>query len=89
MKNTSTNNNSSVFQDAVYPLTETPLEEDNILMPSRDILATQLKFSAPLKILTTELRTLSTGYELDRGKLRYQLCQCLKREVVALQRCCS
>lgn len=71
MKNTSTNNNCSVFQDAVSPLTETPLEEDDILMPSGDILA---KF---------------TGYELDRGKLRYQLCQWLKKEVVALQRCCS
>ena len=39
MKNTSTNNNCSVFQDAVSPLTETPLEEDDILMPSGDILA--------------------------------------------------
>ncbi|CAB1321498.1 unnamed protein product [Coregonus sp. 'balchen'] len=78
MKNTSTDNNSS-----------TPLEEDDILLPSEDILAAQLKFSACLKILTTELQTLSTGYELDRGKLGYQLCQWLEREVVALQRCCN
>uniref|UniRef100_A0A4W5QS92 Dmx like 1 n=1 Tax=Hucho hucho TaxID=62062 RepID=A0A4W5QS92_9TELE len=85
----SADNTSSVFQDAISPLTETLLDEGDVLMPSEDILAAQLKFSACLKILTTELRTLSTGYELDGGKLRYQLCQWLEREVVALQRCCS
>ncbi|XP_064867474.1 dmX-like protein 1 isoform X4 [Oncorhynchus nerka] len=85
----SADNTSSVFQDAISPLTETLLDEGDFLMPSEDILAAQLKFSACLKILTTELRTLSTGYELDGGKLRYQLCQWLEREVVALQRCCS
>uniref|UniRef100_A0A674B9I6 Dmx like 1 n=1 Tax=Salmo trutta TaxID=8032 RepID=A0A674B9I6_SALTR len=85
----SADNTSSVFQDATSPLTETLLDEGDVLMPSEDILAAQLKFSACLKILTTELRTLSTGYELDGGKLRYQLCQWLEREVVALQRCCS
>ncbi|KAL0979806.1 hypothetical protein UPYG_G00189980 [Umbra pygmaea] len=93
MKNTSTDNHSgSVFQDnqeAVCSSAETPLDEADALLPSEDILAAQLKFSACLKILTTELRTLSTGYELDGGKLRYQLCQWLEREVVALQRCCS
>uniref|UniRef100_A0AAY4DPT2 RAVE complex protein Rav1 C-terminal domain-containing protein n=1 Tax=Denticeps clupeoides TaxID=299321 RepID=A0AAY4DPT2_9TELE len=57
--------------------------------PSEDILAAQLKFSACLKILTTELRTLSTGYELDGGKLRYQLCHWLEREVLALQKSCG
>ncbi|KTF82646.1 hypothetical protein cypCar_00032554, partial [Cyprinus carpio] len=41
------------------------------------------------KILTTELRTLSTGYELDGGKLRHQLCHWLERAVAALQRCCG
>ncbi|XP_012992337.3 dmX-like protein 1 isoform X2 [Esox lucius] len=93
MKSTTNNNNSSVFQEAqeaVSPLAESPLDNgDDALAPSEDILAAQLKFSACLKILTTELRTLSTGYELDGGKLRYQLCQWLEREVVALQRCCS
>uniref|UniRef100_A0A671UU96 Dmx like 1 n=1 Tax=Sparus aurata TaxID=8175 RepID=A0A671UU96_SPAAU len=67
-------------------------ESDNssdFLEPSNDILAAQLKFTACLKIMTNELRTLSTGYELDGGKLRYQLYQWLEREVVALQRCCS
>ncbi|KAM4616891.1 dmX-like protein 1 [Polymixia lowei] len=88
---------SSVFQDtldAMSPLAETikgEEEEDSedFIEPSDDILAAQLKFGACLKILTNELRTLSTGYELDGGKLRYQLCQWLEREVVALQRCCS
>ncbi|XP_056151109.1 dmX-like protein 1 [Lampris incognitus] len=88
---------SSVFQDTqdiISPLTE-PVSEgdredsDDFIAPSDDILAAQLKFSACLKILTNELRTLSTGYELEGGKLRYQLCQWLEREVVALQRCCS
>ncbi|KAJ3604686.1 hypothetical protein NHX12_029426 [Muraenolepis orangiensis] len=67
-------------------------EEENdghFLAPSDDILAAQLKFHCCLKILTNELRTLSTGYELDGGKLRYQLCQWLEKEVVALQHCCS
>ncbi|XP_042617430.1 dmX-like protein 1 isoform X3 [Cyprinus carpio] len=56
---------------------------------TEDILAAQLKFSSCLKILTTELRTLSTGYELDGGKLRHQLCHWLERAVAALQRCCG
>ncbi|XP_064153309.1 dmX-like protein 1 isoform X1 [Anguilla rostrata] len=57
--------------------------------PSEDVLTAQLKFAACLKILTTELRTLSTGYELDGGKLRHQLCHWLEREVAALQRSCG
>ncbi|XP_043103136.1 dmX-like protein 1 isoform X3 [Puntigrus tetrazona] len=56
---------------------------------SEDMLAAQLKFSSCLKILTTELRTLSTGYELDGGKLRHQLCHWLERAVAALQSCCG
>lgn len=88
---------SSVFQDtqeAMSSLMETLTEEDSedsndFIAPSDDILAAQLKFTACLKILTNELRTLSTGYELEGGKLRYQLYQWLEREVVALQCCCS
>ncbi|KAF4110433.1 hypothetical protein G5714_009685 [Onychostoma macrolepis] len=56
---------------------------------TEDMLAAQLKFSSCLKILTTELRTLSTGYELDGGKLRHQLCHWLERAVAALQSCCG
>ncbi|ERE84944.1 dmX-like protein 1 [Cricetulus griseus] len=65
------------------------LDEGDILNPSEDIIAVQLKFRACLKILTVELRTLSTGYEIDGGKLRYQLYHWLEKEVVALQRTCD
>uniref|UniRef100_A0A665TI97 Dmx like 1 n=1 Tax=Echeneis naucrates TaxID=173247 RepID=A0A665TI97_ECHNA len=92
-----TADSSSVFQDtqdAISPLMETVTGEDSedsndFITPSNDILVAQLKFTACLKILTNELRTLSTGYELEGGKLRYQLYQWLEREMVALQRCCS
>ncbi|KAF4795583.1 hypothetical protein TURU_091880 [Turdus rufiventris] len=65
------------------------VDEKDILSPSEDIISAQLKFRACLKILTVELRTLSTGYEVDGGKLRYQLYQWLEREVVALQKTCD
>ncbi|KAK1801253.1 hypothetical protein P4O66_022937 [Electrophorus voltai] len=64
-------------------------ELDDPPILSVDILAARLKFISCLKILTAELRTLSTGYELDGGKLRSQLCHWLEREVMALQRCCG
>lgn len=87
-----TADSSSVFQDtqdAMSPLMETVTEEDSedssdFIAPCDDILAAQLKFTACLKILTNELRTLSTGYELEGGKLRYQLCQWLEREVTPI-----
>ncbi|XP_054997036.1 dmX-like protein 1 isoform X2 [Sorex araneus] len=65
------------------------LDESDIINPSEDIIAVQLKFRACLKILTVELRTLSTGYEIDGGKLRYQLYHWLEKEVIALQRTCD
>ncbi|KAM9695063.1 dmX-like protein 1 isoform 1-T1 [Trichechus inunguis] len=65
------------------------LDENDILSPSEDTIAVQLKFRACLKILTVELRTLSTGYEIDGGKLRYQLYHWLEKEVIALQRTCD
>ncbi|KFV71155.1 DmX-like 1, partial [Dryobates pubescens] len=65
------------------------VDDDDILSPSEDIISAQLKFRACLKILTVELRTLSTGYEVDGGKLRYQLYQWLEREVIALQKTCD
>lgn len=65
------------------------VDEKDIVSPSEDIISAQLKFRACLKILTVELRTLSTGYEVDGGKLRYQLYQWLEREVVALQKTCD
>ncbi|KAM7415976.1 hypothetical protein PAMA_018173 [Pampus argenteus] len=87
-----TADSSSVFQDmqdAMSPLMETEQDSSDFIAPADDILVAQLKFAACLKIMTNELRTLSTGYELDGGKLRYQLYQWLEREVVALQHCCS
>lgn len=65
------------------------LDENDILSPSEDIIAVQLKFRACLKILTGELRTLSTGYEIDGGKLRYQLYHWLEKEMIALQKTCN
>ncbi|XP_068836223.1 dmX-like protein 1 isoform X5 [Capricornis sumatraensis] len=65
------------------------LDENDILNPSEDVIAVQLKFRACLKILTVELRTLSTGCEIDGGKLRYQLYHWLEKEVIALQRTCD
>lgn len=65
------------------------VDDKDILSPSEDIISAQLKFRACLKILTVELRTLSTGYEVDGGKLRFQLYQWLEREVIALQKTCD
>ncbi|XP_061217022.1 dmX-like protein 1 [Neopsephotus bourkii] len=65
------------------------VDDKDILSQSEDVISAQLKFRACLKILTVELRTLSTGYEIDGGKLRYQLYQWLEREVVALQKTCD
>uniref|UniRef100_A0A8D2ZUK1 Dmx like 1 n=1 Tax=Scophthalmus maximus TaxID=52904 RepID=A0A8D2ZUK1_SCOMX len=77
---------SSVFQDTqdvMSPLMGEDSEDSNdFIAPSDDILVAQLKFTACLKIMTNELRTLSTGYEVDGGKLRYQLYQWLEREVI-------
>ncbi|NWT03327.1 DMXL1 protein, partial [Mionectes macconnelli] len=72
-----------------YTESSSVIDDKDILSPSEDIISAQLKFRACLKILTVELRTLSTGYEVDGGKLRYQLYQWLEREVVALQKTCD
>uniref|UniRef100_M4APN4 Dmx like 1 n=1 Tax=Xiphophorus maculatus TaxID=8083 RepID=M4APN4_XIPMA len=80
---------NSVFQDrqdSMLTIAEMVKSEENedgddFIAPSEDIFLAHLKFTACLKIMSNELRTLSTGYELDGGKLRYQLCQWLEREV--------
>ncbi|XP_029959970.1 dmX-like protein 1 isoform X2 [Salarias fasciatus] len=87
-KSGKTADSGSVFQDS-HDQAEDGEDSSNFIAPSDDILVTQLKFAACLKIMANELRTLSTGYELDGGKLRYQLYHWLEREVVALQHCCS
>nr|XP_033775682.1 dmX-like protein 2 isoform X3 [Geotrypetes seraphini] len=54
-----------------------------------DVIAEQLKFRACLKILMTELRTLATGYEIDGGKLRFQLYNWLEKEIAAMHDICN
>ncbi|XP_043932298.1 dmX-like protein 2 [Protopterus annectens] len=54
-----------------------------------DVIAEQLKFRACLKILMTELRTLATGYEVDGGKLRFQLYNWLEKEIASLHQICN
>ncbi|XP_040852531.1 dmX-like protein 1 isoform X5 [Ochotona curzoniae] len=77
------------LEETSYTDSFSTVDENDILNPSEDIIAVQLKFRACLKILTVELRTLSTGYEIDGGKLRYQLYHWLEKEVIALQRTCD
>ncbi|XP_059769285.1 dmX-like protein 2 isoform X2 [Balaenoptera ricei] len=68
----------------------TPQEEDCLEGDSEvDVIAEQLKFRACLKILMTELRTLATGYEVDGGKLRFQLYNWLEKEIAALHEICN
>nr|XP_057944356.1 dmX-like protein 2 isoform X4 [Doryrhamphus excisus] len=54
-----------------------------------DVIAEQLKFRACLKILMTELRTLATGFEVDGGKLRFQLYSWLEKEIAAMHNICN
>lgn len=84
IKSPKVTDNSRVFADVVSPPQQSVTDSEesgDFISPSDDILAAQLKFTACLKIMTNELRTLSTGYELEGGKLRFQLYQWLEREV--------
>ena len=54
-----------------------------------DVMAHQLKYIACLKIMMEELSTLATGFEVDGGRLRYQLYIWLEKEVECLQRICG
>ncbi|KAI5611383.1 dmX-like protein 2, partial [Silurus asotus] len=69
--------------------TEEPEEEKQAGEWKVDVIAEQLKFRACLKILMTELRTLATGYEVDGGKLRFQLYNWLEKEIEAMHRICN
>ncbi|XP_077318349.1 dmX-like protein 1 isoform X1 [Lithobates pipiens] len=84
----STESNKQVMTSESYS-DSCSINENDFLSPTEDVIAAQLKFRACLKILTGELRTLSTGYEVDGGKLRYQLYNWLERAVVALQKICK
>lgn len=63
--------------------------EDSVGESEVDVIAEQLKFRACLKILMTELRTLATGYEVDGGKLRFQLYNWLEKEIEAMHHICN
>lgn len=63
--------------------------EDSAAESEVDVIAEQLKFRACLKILMTELRTLATGYEVDGGKLRFQLYNWLEKEIEAMHHICN
>ncbi|KAG7267248.1 hypothetical protein CRUP_037231 [Coryphaenoides rupestris] len=65
------------------------LKEDSQGESEVDVIAEQLKFRACLKILMTELRTLATGYEVDGGKLRFQLYNWLEKEIGAMHKICN
>uniref|UniRef100_A0A674CK68 Dmx-like 2 n=1 Tax=Salmo trutta TaxID=8032 RepID=A0A674CK68_SALTR len=64
-------------------------EDSQVGLSEVDVIAEQLKFRACLKILMTELRTLATGYEVDGGKLRFQLYSWLEKEIGAMHRICN
>ncbi|XP_051785928.1 dmX-like protein 1 isoform X2 [Erpetoichthys calabaricus] len=93
MKNIKTENNNIIKDKAeissTYTESSSTFDITSAVISSDDSIAAQLKFNACLKILTTELRTLSTGYEVEGGKLRYQLYHWLEREVAALQKVCN
>ncbi|MBN3292668.1 DMXL1 protein, partial [Polypterus senegalus] len=93
MKNIKTENNNIIKEKAeissTYTESSSTFDITSAVISSDDSITAQLKFNACLKILTTELRTLSTGYEVEGGKLRYQLYHWLEREVAALQKVCN
>ncbi|XP_011486738.1 dmX-like protein 2 isoform X5 [Oryzias latipes] len=64
-------------------------KEDSQAESEVDVIAEQLKFRACLKILMTELRTLATGFEVDGGKLRFQLYNWLEKEIAAMHKICN
>ncbi|KAM6950270.1 dmX-like protein 2 isoform 3-T3 [Lycodopsis pacificus] len=63
--------------------------EDSKSESEVDVIAEQLKFRACMKILMTELRTLATGFEVDGGKLRFQLYSWLEKEIAAMHTICN
>ncbi|XP_068954154.1 dmX-like protein 2 isoform X2 [Petaurus breviceps papuanus] len=76
------------ISDPIMSLTSQE-EESQEGDPEVDVIAEQLKFRACLKILMTELRTLATGYEVDGGKLRFQLYNWLEKEIAAMHEICN
>lgn len=91
MKSTDVREKDRLDQKASDPnVLLTPQEEEFLEGDTEvDVIAEQLKFRACLKILMTELRTLATGYEVDGGKLRFQLYNWLEKEIAALHEICN
>uniref|UniRef100_A0A8C5KRS5 Dmx-like 2 n=1 Tax=Jaculus jaculus TaxID=51337 RepID=A0A8C5KRS5_JACJA len=91
MKSTNVQGEDRQNEKALEPGTLlTPQEEEHPEGDTEvDVIAEQLKFRACLKILMTELRTLATGYEVDGGKLRFQLYNWLEKEIAALHEICN
>ncbi|XP_072326719.1 dmX-like protein 2 isoform X4 [Scyliorhinus torazame] len=90
MKVTETEHMAKDEKKGVPDESQTLLKEDSTSSDSRvDVIAEQLKFRACLKILMTELRTLATGYEVDGGKLRFQLYNWLEKEISAMHQICN
>lgn len=71
------------------------IEEENVTeefetkSAADDEMAQQMKMIACIKIMTQELSTLATGYEVDGGHLRAHLYTWLEKEMEALRQLCS
>ncbi|XP_041031326.1 dmX-like protein 2 isoform X4 [Carcharodon carcharias] len=89
MKDSETEHMANDEKKGVPEESQTLLKEDSTSDSRVDVIAEQLKFRACLKILMTELRTLATGYEVDGGKLRFQLYNWLEKEIYAMHQICN
>ncbi|XP_078386345.1 dmX-like protein 2 isoform X4 [Cetorhinus maximus] len=89
MKDSETEHMANDEKKGVPEESQTLLKEDSTPDSRVDVIAEQLKFRACLKILMTELRTLATGYEVDGGKLRFQLYNWLEKEIYAMHQICN
>ncbi|MBN3287732.1 DMXL2 protein, partial [Polyodon spathula] len=89
MKDSKSDEKITKQKDESIPKPPGLLRGDSAFESEVDVIAEQLKFRACLKILMTELRTLATGYEVDGGKLRFQLYNWLEKEIWALHQICN
>ncbi|XP_028679377.1 dmX-like protein 2 isoform X1 [Erpetoichthys calabaricus] len=90
MKESSSGENIVKSEDPSSPgMEKSPVPQQEESDSEVDVIAEQLKFRACLKILMTELRTLATGYEVDGGKLRFQLYNWLEKEIWAMHQICN
>ncbi|EPB75130.1 hypothetical protein ANCCEY_05799 [Ancylostoma ceylanicum] len=85
--NKATTNGAASLQVPVVVAETEPSKEDTAGTP--DVIAQHLKFVASLRILTEELSTLASGFEVDGGQLRFQLLIWLEKEVEVLKDLCD